>query len=87
MSGVVITKVIHEAHAFEIERLMHSGKTIGNMVDDYLVAAARSGDKVQSVEVELSPEDWSRIADAVPKPLTLDSGPDRKSKLGRRLDD
>lgn len=63
---LVITKVVREHVPLTANG---SGGSIGNMVDDLLLLAAQNGDEVQSFELEITPEYWTKLRNSVARTL------------------
>jgi hypothetical protein len=64
MAGLIVTKVVREVTPLE---LAHMGTSIGAAIDERLRHAVMYGEEIASIQLDLSPDDWRRVADSVPE--------------------
>lgn len=65
MAAIIVSRVVKTLH--EMPLTGKSKVTVGERVDQVLASAAREGHQVQTLTLELTPEDWHTYGGAFPQ--------------------
>lgn len=62
MASFTVTKLIRETHEFKIDPSSSKGRSPGQTLDDLLIDAAKAGHEVDTVTLDITPDEWATVA-------------------------